>query len=102
MRRHLISTLAAISVASLAIDGAAAMPVLHLSQSTPAIAQKAHSLCDVYGGCWRVEPRYVLVHPYFTERSYMRHDNRVPMYGYGWGGPGVGIVRLRLRPAVPF
>jgi hypothetical protein len=98
MRRHLISTLAAISFASLAIGGAAAMPVVPLARNTPPVAQSVRSVCDVYGGCWRAERRYVLVQPYFTERSYMRHDGRVPMYAYGWGGPGVGTVRLRLRP----
>ena len=66
------------------------------------MVQNVRFVCDVYGGCWRIEPRYPVMFRYYNDQAYAPTYSKAPAYVYGWGGPGVGMVRLRLSDGVPF
>ena len=101
--RRLFRAVAAVSFTSLITNGAAAMPVAPAASFDQIIImQNVRFLCDVYGGCWRIEPRYPVVYGYYNDRAYAPSYSKGPAYVYGWGGPGVGMVRLRLSSGVPF
>ena len=56
--KRLFRAVAAVGYASLIANGAVAMPVAP-AQSFDQIlmVQNVRFVCDVYGGCWRIEPR---------------------------------------------
>jgi hypothetical protein len=103
LMRQIFAALAATGFASLAASVACAMPVgSAASFDGTSIAQHVHFVCDVYGGCWRVEPRYPIVYRFRNEPAYAFSDSGALAFGYGWGGPGVGMVRLRPSRALAF
>jgi hypothetical protein len=94
--------LAAACFGSLALNHAVAMPLVRAAPfEVTSMARDVGYVCDVYGGCWRIEPRYSVVYCYHHGAACLRGNRSTARSLYVWGGPGVGMVPLRRSRVIP-